>query len=232
MQLYIGNKNYSSWSMRPWVLMKQAGIAVRGGQAALRCFDADSHVQAAAGRRHARPAGCRCWSTTASPSGTRWRSPNTWPRSSRTSRSGRRERWRAPARAACAPRCTPGFGALRNHCGDEHRGLAAGGRRTAAARAARGARRPRAHRAACGAGSSRRSGGPLLFGAFSIADAYFAPVVHRASRTYGAAGAAADRRPTSSACCALPGDARRGSTTRWPRQRLPAVRRAVPHARR
>ena len=24
--LYIGNKNYSSWSMRPWVLMKQAGI--------------------------------------------------------------------------------------------------------------------------------------------------------------------------------------------------------------
>jgi glutathione S-transferase len=24
--LYIGNKNYSSWSMRPWVLMKNAGI--------------------------------------------------------------------------------------------------------------------------------------------------------------------------------------------------------------
>ncbi len=23
-KLYIGNKNYSSWSMRPWVLMKQA----------------------------------------------------------------------------------------------------------------------------------------------------------------------------------------------------------------
>lgn len=27
-QLYIGNKNYSSWSMRPWVLMTQAGIAL------------------------------------------------------------------------------------------------------------------------------------------------------------------------------------------------------------
>ena len=26
MKLYIGNKNYSSWSMRPWVLLKQAGI--------------------------------------------------------------------------------------------------------------------------------------------------------------------------------------------------------------
>ena len=27
MQLYIGNKNYSSWSLRPWLLMKHAGIA-------------------------------------------------------------------------------------------------------------------------------------------------------------------------------------------------------------
>ena len=28
MQLYLGNKNYSSWSLRPWLLMKQAGIPV------------------------------------------------------------------------------------------------------------------------------------------------------------------------------------------------------------
>ena len=27
LQLYIGNKNYSSWSMRPWVAMRQLGIA-------------------------------------------------------------------------------------------------------------------------------------------------------------------------------------------------------------
>ncbi|MEO7008869.1 MAG: glutathione S-transferase, partial [Caldimonas sp.] len=26
MQLYIGNKNYSSWSLRPWLLMTQTGI--------------------------------------------------------------------------------------------------------------------------------------------------------------------------------------------------------------
>ena len=26
MQLIIGNKNYSSWSMRPWVLLKVFGI--------------------------------------------------------------------------------------------------------------------------------------------------------------------------------------------------------------
>ena len=27
LQLHIGNKNYSSWSMRPWVLLRQSGIA-------------------------------------------------------------------------------------------------------------------------------------------------------------------------------------------------------------
>ena len=26
MQLYIGNKNYSSWSLRPWLLMRETGI--------------------------------------------------------------------------------------------------------------------------------------------------------------------------------------------------------------
>src|SRR6218665_950157 len=26
LKLFVGNKNYSSWSMRPWVLLKQAGI--------------------------------------------------------------------------------------------------------------------------------------------------------------------------------------------------------------
>jgi len=33
--LYIGNKNYSSWSVRPWVLMKTAGIAFREERIAL-----------------------------------------------------------------------------------------------------------------------------------------------------------------------------------------------------
>ncbi len=27
--LYIGNKNYSSWSLRPWLAMRQAGIPFR-----------------------------------------------------------------------------------------------------------------------------------------------------------------------------------------------------------
>ena len=33
--LYIGNKNYSSWSLRPWVAMKTAGIAFREERIAL-----------------------------------------------------------------------------------------------------------------------------------------------------------------------------------------------------
>jgi len=27
--LVIGNKNYSSWSLRPWILMKRLGVAFR-----------------------------------------------------------------------------------------------------------------------------------------------------------------------------------------------------------
>ncbi len=27
MKLVIGNKNYSSWSMRPWIAMKQIGLS-------------------------------------------------------------------------------------------------------------------------------------------------------------------------------------------------------------
>ena len=45
LKLIIGNKNYSSWSMRPWIAMKAAGIAfdetvislyVKGSEAAIR----------------------------------------------------------------------------------------------------------------------------------------------------------------------------------------------------
>src|SRR5258708_12926601 len=32
MQIVIGNKNYSSWSMRPWVLAREAGILFEEGQ--------------------------------------------------------------------------------------------------------------------------------------------------------------------------------------------------------
>src|SRR6478735_3134283 len=40
--LYIGNKNYSSWSMRPWVLLKQAGIPFQEKMVRFDSFDGDS----------------------------------------------------------------------------------------------------------------------------------------------------------------------------------------------
>ena len=42
LKLYIGNKNYSSWSMRPWVLMHQAGIAFHEVTVRFDSFSADS----------------------------------------------------------------------------------------------------------------------------------------------------------------------------------------------
>jgi glutathione S-transferase len=42
MQLFIANKNYSSWSMRPWVMLKQAGIAFEEIMVRFDGFDAQS----------------------------------------------------------------------------------------------------------------------------------------------------------------------------------------------
>ena len=41
LKLVIGNKNYSSWSMRPWILLRQAGIPFEEVQLK---FDHDVHV--------------------------------------------------------------------------------------------------------------------------------------------------------------------------------------------
>ena len=46
LQLYIGNKNYSSWSMRPWVLLRQAGIPFEEVLARFDSFDPDSQFKA------------------------------------------------------------------------------------------------------------------------------------------------------------------------------------------
>ncbi|QIL43047.1 glutathione S-transferase family protein [Acidovorax sp. HDW3] len=46
LQLYIGNKNYSSWSMRPWVLLRQAGIAFEEKPLRFDSFAPDSQFKA------------------------------------------------------------------------------------------------------------------------------------------------------------------------------------------
>jgi len=45
LQLYIGNKNYSSWSMRPWVLLREAGIPFEEVPVRFDSFDAQSHFK-------------------------------------------------------------------------------------------------------------------------------------------------------------------------------------------
>ena len=45
LKLYIGNKNYSSWSMRPWVLLKQAGIEFEEVKVRFDSFDSNSNFK-------------------------------------------------------------------------------------------------------------------------------------------------------------------------------------------
>jgi glutathione S-transferase len=44
--LYIGNKNYSSWSLRPWVLLKTAGIPFREQKFSLYVPDSRAQILA------------------------------------------------------------------------------------------------------------------------------------------------------------------------------------------
>ena len=46
-RLYIGNKNYSSWSMRPWVLMKNAEISFEEVLIRFDSFDSGSAFRSA-----------------------------------------------------------------------------------------------------------------------------------------------------------------------------------------
>lgn len=49
LQLYIGNKNYSSWSMRPWVLLKQADIPFEEIMVRFDSFEPDSQFKRTVG---------------------------------------------------------------------------------------------------------------------------------------------------------------------------------------
>lgn len=48
LELHIGNKNYSSWSMRPWVLMTQAGIPFDEVVLRFDSFEPDSQFKRSA----------------------------------------------------------------------------------------------------------------------------------------------------------------------------------------
>ena len=181
MQLYIGNKNYSSWSMRPWVLMTQAGIPFDEVMLRFDAFSPGSMFKTQVERLN--PAGrvpvlvddgLAVWDTLAIAEYLAERFPGNqlWPADARA---------RARARSVCAEMHS-GFGALRNHFGMNIEAvLPEVGARVLADQAK--VRDNVARIVSMWNELLAEHGGPMLFGAFSIADAFFAPVVMR-FRTY------------------------------------------------
>ena len=176
-KLYIGNKNYSSWSLRPWLLMRQTGIAFEEVPLRFDSFAPDSQFkQALAGIS---PTGqvpvlvdgaLAVWDTLAIAETLAEMHPDqgVWPRDAAA---------RAQARSVCAEMHS-GFGALRSACPmniEAH--LPDVG--ALALRDKPGVRADLDRLIAMWQQLLAEHGGPLLFGRFSVADAFYAPVVMR-----------------------------------------------------
>jgi glutathione S-transferase len=176
LQLVVGNKNYSSWSMRAWVLLRQLGIAF--DEVALR-FDFDGGSPFRQAVAQVSPAGkvpvlvdegFAVWDTLAIAEYLHDKFPaaGVWPADARA---------RARARSVCAEMHS-GFGALRSHCPmNIEASLPEVGRRLVAEH--EGLRRDLARIDQLWSDALAASGGPMLFGAFCAADAFFAPVCSR-----------------------------------------------------
>ncbi|WHZ13046.1 MAG: Glutathione S-transferase [Burkholderiaceae bacterium] len=177
LRLYIGNKNYSSWSMRPWVLMKQTGIAFDEVRVPFDSFAPDSKFKTA--MRGVTPVGAvpvlvdggfSVWDSLAIAEYLAEKFPEKqlWPQSAQA---------RARARSICAE-MHGGFGALRNICGfNVEAELPQIGQ--IALRDQPTLRAEMQRICAMWGELLSEHGGPMLFGGFSIADAYFAPVCLR-----------------------------------------------------
>lgn len=182
LELVIGNKNYSSWSMRPWVLLRHFDIPFR--ERRLRFdFAPDSDFRRTLAQIN--PAGrvpvllddgFAVWDTLAIVETVAERFPAhaVWPRDAKA---------RARARSLAAE-MHAGFGALRSAWPQNlEASLPEVGARVLAEQPAVQADLDRI--AAMWTDALAASGGPFLFGAFGAVDAYYAPVVGRL-RTYGA----------------------------------------------
>jgi glutathione S-transferase len=173
--LYIGNKNYSSWSMRPWLAMKAAGIAFDEIVIPLYTGAADKQRildVTPSGKVPALVDGdVTVWDSIAIIEYLAEKFPGAklWP-------EGQAER--AHARAISAE-MHGGFGPLRKECGmNIHRPIRA---KVLSDEAQENIARVQEIWSDCRTRCGK--GGPFLFGAFSGADAMYAPVVHRL-RTY------------------------------------------------
>jgi glutathione S-transferase len=172
--LITGNRNYSSWSLRPWLLMNHLGLDFAERVVQLDTADFARDIAALSPTRRVpilRDGTLTIWDSLAICEYACELAGRGWP----TDRAAR-----AVARSACAEMHS-GFATLRTQWPMNARAL---GRRTAPD-AAREAEITRIEelwaecRRYCGAR------GPWLFGEFSVADAMYAPVALR-FRTYGA----------------------------------------------
>ncbi|HKO66282.1 MAG TPA: glutathione S-transferase family protein [Burkholderiaceae bacterium] len=178
--LVIGNKNYSSWSLRPWLAMKQAGVAFNEVNIVLSRPDSTAKIlrYSPSGRVPCLIDGeltvfdslaiCEYINEKliANDAG-----DSLWPRDTAE---------RARARSVTAEMHSS-FAALRTHMPMDIRSQHPGRGRAALERSdvAADVARIQAVWNEC-----LEQGGPMLFGSFSIADAFYAPVVTRFA-TYG-----------------------------------------------
>ena len=194
LKLVIGNKNYSSWSMRPWLALRANNIAFE--EIFIPLYTGDADKARILGFTHSGkvPAlidgDVTIWDSLAIIEYVAERFPDArlWPEDRAS---------RAHARSISAEMHS-GFAALRNECGmNLHRPV---GAIPLSADARANVARIQQIWAEC----HERYGklGPFLFGAFGGADAMFAPVVHR-FRTY-AIEVAPDARHFMDAMMALP----------------------------
>jgi glutathione S-transferase len=168
MLLIIGNKNYSSWSFRPWIAMKAVGITFEERVVSLSDPEFKQTI-AAVSRNGKVPAldddGVHVWESLAVLEYLAEKFPQAglWPADARA---------RAHARALAAE-MHGGFAALRNECPMNFWRPVK--RRELTADALADVARIDAMWSECRA----RYGGPFLFGRFGAADAMYAPVVSR-----------------------------------------------------
>jgi glutathione S-transferase len=173
-ELYIANKNYSSWSLRPWVLMRELEIAFREH---LLPFGQESSWQS---YRKISPSGkvpCLVdgatvvWDSLAIAEYLAERHAGVWPAA-------------APARAwarSAAAEMHSGFGELRNRCSMSC------GQRIRLNEIPAALEREIARLGVLWNDGLSRFGGPFLAGnAFSAVDAFYAPVAFRI-QSYGLA---------------------------------------------
>jgi len=185
LKLAIGNKNYSSWSMRPWVLLRHFNIPFTEVMVRFDSFDAGSSFKTTV--EQLSPVGkvpvlqhgdLAVWDTLAIAESVAEYAAEHFPEQALWPRD---QAARARARSLCAEMHS-GFGALRSACPmNIEAQLPAVGAQMLAERPAVVADLARI--VAMWQGALAASGGPFLFGGFSIADAYYAPVVARL-RTY------------------------------------------------